>query len=148
MKHASSPKRPRALIQLLVGTGVLAVLGGVALVARSDGRWLGLSLELLDHTPFGSYLLPGVVLAVVVGGTQLWAGRSVWRLQPGHLSHAAIAAALLGGWIAAQALMVGPVWLQLPFFVIALCELMLVGAAVPRAEGPTRKGARAARKGR
>lgn len=146
--HAPTPKRPRALLQLLVGTGVLAVLSGLALVVRSDGRWLRLPIELLDHTPFGSYLIPGLVLAGVVGGVQLWAGRSVWRLQPGHLSHAAIAAAILGGWIAAQALMVGPVWLQLPFFVIAIVELMLVGAAVPRADGHSRKGARAARKGR
>lgn len=148
MHHATSPKRPRALLQLLLGTGILSVLGGLALITRPDGRWLGLPLELLDHTPFGSYRIPGIVLAAVVGGLQLWAGRSVWRMQARHLSHAALAAAILGGWIAAQALMVGPVWLQLPFFVVAIVELMLVGAAVPRAESQGRKGARAARRSR
>ncbi len=148
MNPAPPPKRPRALLQLLMGTGILAVIGGLALVARPDGRWLGLSLELLDHTPFGSYRIPGLVLAAIVGGGQLWAGRSVWQMRARHLSHAALAAAVLGGWIVAQALMVGPVWLQLVFFVIAIVELMLVGAAVPRAESHGRKGARAARRGR
>ena len=114
-------------------TGVLAVAGGLALVVRPDGHWLRLSLEFLDTTPFSTYLIPGLLLLVVVGGTQLAAGMACWRLRPGHLRMAALAAAVLGGWIAAQALILGAViWLQPLFFLVAVVELMMVGAAVPR----------------
>lgn len=143
MKHASPPRRPTALIQLLLVTGLLAVVGGLGLVLRADGRWLRLPLELLEETPFTSYLIPGLVLAVVVGGTQLAAGMAAWKLRPGHLRMAAMAAAVLGIWIAAQALILGAViWLQPLFFLVAVVELMMVGAAVPRKTGAAHRKSR------
>ena len=116
------PSPPPALIGLLLLTGTLAVLGGVSLVV-GNGRWLGLSLDLLESTPFSSFVAPGILLAVAVGGSQLLAGVAVLRRQPHHLRQAAIAAAVLGGWIAIQALMIGVFWLQPIVFLFALVEL-------------------------
>lgn len=153
MKPASAPKRPLALIQVLVLIGVLAVAGGLALAIRPDGRWLRLPLELLDTTPFTSYRIPGVILALVVGGSQLGAAHLAWHRRTGHLRAASLAAVVLAGWIGIQVVMIGAVtWLQPLCFVAAIGELMLVGAAVPRTEGAKasapRTAGKAARKSR
>ncbi|HVV85992.1 MAG TPA: hypothetical protein VHE35_23190 [Kofleriaceae bacterium] len=143
MKPRSVPRPPPALVGLLLATGALAAICGLAMLV-SNGRWLGLSLSLLDPSPFASYRVPGLLLAFVVGGSQLAAGRAVVRRRPGHLRLAVIAAVLLAGWIAIQALMIGIVWLQPVVFVVALVELGLVAATIPREEPPA-PGGRAAR---
>jgi len=139
-----SPPRPpavrRRLIALLLGTGVLAVAGGVLLMVAADGHLLRLQLELLEPTPFASYRVPGLVLAFVVGGTQLAAGIGVLRHHPRGLWLSTVAGVTLAGWIAVQAMMLGAlIWLQPLFFVVAIVELMLVGANLPRRQPAQKK---------
>jgi len=57
--------------------------------------------------PFGSYLVPGIVLFVVVGDTQALAAWGEIRLWPraGWLS--VVAGVVLAGWIAVQVAMIG-----------------------------------------
>jgi len=139
-----SPPRPpavrRRLIALLLATGVLAVAGGLILMIAADGHVLRLQLELLESTPFTTYRVPGAVLAFVVGGTQLAAGVGVLRHHPRGLWLSTIAGLTLAGWIALQAMMLGAIiWLQPLFFVVAIVELMLVGANLPRQQAAQKK---------
>lgn len=139
MKPRAVRPPPPALIGLLLVIGALGILGGLGL-ALSNGRWLGLPLDLLEHSPFASYRLPGLVLAVVVGGSQLAAGVAVWQRRPRYLTLAALAAVLLAGWIAIQALMIGIYWLQPVMFIAAIMELGLVSANLPSSTpSPARK---------
>jgi hypothetical protein len=48
-----------------------AVCGGAALVARPDGVILGMPAAVLDGSPFRDFLIPGAVLALVIGGANL-----------------------------------------------------------------------------
>lgn len=141
MKPQPLPSRYRLrLALLLLATGVLAVGGGLALLARPDGSWLGMSPEVLEPTPFTTFRIPGLVLALVVGGSQLVAGVAVARRHARGLRLATVAGVLLAGWIAIQAMMLSRViWLQVLFFVVALVELMLVGATLPRQAPPQKK---------
>lgn len=61
---------------LVLRTGLLAVIGqlvvralvvGAALVVAPSGELIGLSPEVLRGTPFADFLVPGVVLAGVLG---------------------------------------------------------------------------------
>jgi hypothetical protein len=61
----------------------------------------------LARSPFRSYLVPGIVLFTVVGGTQALAAWAEIRRWPraGWLS--VTAGAVLAGWIAVQVAMIG-----------------------------------------
>ena len=52
-------------LQLFIGVG--AIGGGLALILGPDGANLGIPPELLNNTPFSTYLFPGIVLLVVNG---------------------------------------------------------------------------------
>lgn len=61
-------KTIRALsVALLLITGGAAVFGGGSMLIDPSGRPLGLSIDLLDGTPFISYFIPGLVLFLAVG---------------------------------------------------------------------------------
>ncbi len=53
--------RTLALI-LLIFTGISAVGGGVALIVEPGGESIQLPRSLLEHTPFTSFLVPGIIL--------------------------------------------------------------------------------------
>ncbi len=53
------------ILQAFIGVG--AVAGGLALVLDPSGATLGVPLELLEETPFATYLVPGIVLVAVNG---------------------------------------------------------------------------------
>ncbi|MCB9140508.1 MAG: hypothetical protein H6642_19415 [Caldilineaceae bacterium] len=53
------------VLQAFIGIG--AVAGGLGLMLNPSGGSLGLPLELLEKTPFSTYLVPGLVLFTVNG---------------------------------------------------------------------------------
>ena len=53
------------LLQVFIGLG--AVAGGLGLVLEPSGANLGMPLEALEHSPFSTYLIPGIVLFVLNG---------------------------------------------------------------------------------
>lgn len=137
------PKLPAPLRWLLaidLFVGVTAVLGGVGLVADPSGRNVGLSLSMLEHSPFDTFLVPGLVLAVVIGGAALLASLAHllrWRFA-GQAS--LFAGLLLVGWILVQVLMIRELsWLHGVYFVLGLGQIALalraLGLASPRAAG-------------
>jgi hypothetical protein len=66
---ATKTRRPRTLWALMALTAVQvigAVAGGIGLV-RDPINNIGMSLSLLDGTPFHDYLIPGLILLIVVG---------------------------------------------------------------------------------
>ncbi len=123
----------------LARTGLLAVQAFVALTAIAGGSALVIGSllpqtatavtppdDFLLGTPFSTYLIPGMVLAVVVGGIHVAAfvlelSRSSWR---------AIAAATAGFalliWIFVQMVFIPFSFLQAIYFVAGLAEIGLV----------------------
>lgn len=105
--RAPPPPEPRAwaLIALCLFAGASALFGGAALVARPDGSLLGLPVWLLEHSPFESFRVPGVLLFLFVGLGNVWAA---W-LHLRRYDLAAVASfasgATLVGWIIVQMIM-------------------------------------------
>lgn len=84
-------KRPFAVYGLCLMLGLLGaggVGGGAMLILRPDGSYLGMEAGWLEGSPFGSYLLPGLLLLVTGGLLPLTAltgvvWKPVWRWAEG-----------------------------------------------------------------
>ena len=68
------------LIGVLLLEGVLALGGGAMLVAAPSGALLQMPAEWLQGTPFGSYLIPGLLLGMALGLLPLASVFALWRL--------------------------------------------------------------------
>ena len=126
--------RSLGVLELLVGVG--AVIGGVALAVAPSGALLGMPLDLLDGTPFHTYLIPGLVLCLVVGGSNLIGGWLALHQSWSTAISAVVGGLILLGWITSQIVLIGyrhPIQL-----VYLLCGalILLVGAALPVSDRP------------
>ncbi|MGC5223878.1 hypothetical protein ACPW96_15000 [Micromonospora sp. DT81.3] len=113
----------RALIVLAYFCAISAVGGGVLGVA-ADGA--GVPLEYLKGTAFTSYLIPGLILGIVIGGTQTLAAITTQRHHP--YSHIASTVAGFGMiiWIFVELAITGYVWLQTLYLALGIAEIALV----------------------
>ena len=106
----------------------LAALGGGALVAGMEANRV--PPEMLRGTPFGGYLIPGFILAVVVGRSAVAA---VLLLSPGAGAPASIVAGVvMMGWIAGEVLLLNQpswTWIEALYFALGLAMVVL-GAVV------------------
>ncbi|MEP7377850.1 MAG: hypothetical protein ABI675_30905, partial [Chitinophagaceae bacterium] len=55
------------LIALLAFLGLGAIGGGGVLIISPGGEWIGMPLSMLKHSPFKSFLLPGIILFSMLG---------------------------------------------------------------------------------
>ncbi|MEY9952506.1 hypothetical protein [Leifsonia sp. EB34] len=125
------PRWTRITLTVLTAlVGLTAVAGGAALifgaVASSTLGGAVPDRSFLDGSPFTSYLAPGLVLAVVVGGTQLLAAVLVGRDSRSGPVAAAVAGFGLLIWIFVQMMFIPFSLLQLAYFAAGLAELGLV----------------------
>ena len=115
-------RRPRTLgfVVLLLFIAVNAAGGGVYGLIGAPGvprHWL-------RGSPFSSYLVPGIILLVVVGGVHLVAAIMVLRRNSRAAAVAAVAGLVLLGWIGVQVAMIGYVsWLQPAMAILAVITL-------------------------
>lgn len=111
------------LLALLIFGALSAALGAVLGVAANGA---GVPLQYLEGTPFSSYVIPGLILGVIVGGTQAVAAIAELRRHP----RAALAATIAGSgmviWIFVELAITGYFWLQGLYFALGLGELLLV----------------------
>ncbi len=61
------------LFLLLCFVGLTAAVSGIIMISRPDGSLLELPIILLQGTPFKNYFVPGIFLAIAVGGVNLFA---------------------------------------------------------------------------
>lgn len=131
----------RALI-VLAYFGAVSALGGGVLGIAANGA--GVPLEYLRGTPFTSYLIPGLILGVVIGGTQVAAAISVQRRRPYGGVAATIAGAGMIIWIFVELAITGYSWLQSVYLSLGIGELLLVlvllGVLTPARQGTTTSG--------
>ena len=65
LKRAGRTQILLAIIEIF--NGISAVVGGYFLIADKSGESIGFNLNWLQHTPFASFLLPGIILFVING---------------------------------------------------------------------------------
>ncbi|MFM9921273.1 hypothetical protein [Lacisediminihabitans sp. H27-G8] len=114
--------RPVLVVVLYFGT-ISAVAGGFLGVVANGA---GVPLEYLQGTPFTSYVVPGLILGVLVGGTQGFAAITTQRQN--RYGHVATAVAGFGMilWIFVELAITGYSWLQAVYLALGIIELLLV----------------------
>lgn len=119
---APLPRPTRGLLATAcLSAGIAAIAGGIALIASPDGALLRLPTSTLSHSPFSSFLAPGLLLLFVVGLGNLLAGSLVVRDRFHANAWAFAGGAALLGWIVTEMVMLRTInVLQLVFFGIAV----------------------------
>jgi hypothetical protein len=116
------------ILEWLVGIG--AVWGGFALAVWPDGHLLQMPVAFLQGTPFSDFRIPGLVLCVVVGGSNLIGGSLAMLRRKSARLMSVLAGGILTGWIAAQILLIGyrhPIqWVYLAVGVLILALALCV----------------------
>ena len=102
-----------ALIILTLFVAAGAIAGGIGLIVEAD---LGMDPALLDGTPFASFVVPGYILLLAVGGSNLIAGILLLIDHEQASSFAFLAGSVLTIWIAVQVVMIGMVSLLQPAY--------------------------------
>ena len=67
------------LIGLLVFLGIGAIGGGGVFIISPSGKLMGMSLSMLNKSPFDSFLIPGIILFSVIGIAPMLLARALYR---------------------------------------------------------------------
>ena len=119
----------RLLLVLFLLNGLGGVLGGIGVMREI----LPFPEVWLQGTPFHSYFIPGLILCVVVGGSQLAAAFVlIWR-YPAARTASLFAGIILTGWMASELRLIGfQAPIQIWFLTLALIEVGLSFAKLRR----------------
>lgn len=93
-------------ISLLLFTGVNAIVAGILFVIDPSGKKIGMSTSYLLHSPFSSFLIPGITLLVVNGLLNIITAIlciNKYKYYPVFIIAQGL---LLSGWIIIQVMMV------------------------------------------
>lgn len=97
--------------------GLSAVAGGIGLIANK----IGIPVSDLNGSIFSSFFWPGMILAVVVGGTHLIAALLIGMNSKYHLTSLAIAGFGMLIWMFTEVCIVGyHSWLQPLYFMFGI----------------------------
>lgn len=91
--------------KLIIGLALFSAISSLAgslelIVWRTGNRYLPLAL--LEHTPFASFLVPGLLLGVAVGVTSLLSATLTWRRARAAVDMTLLAGGALTVWIVAE----------------------------------------------
>lgn len=126
----------RLTLFLLVSFVTLTALPmGLMMMYEPDGSALGLSTDILSRTPFGSFFIPGLILALVIGGGCLMGLFLLINQSPRSYKLTMFNGILLIGWTIGQLLFTSYYhWIQGIYLVagilITLTSYQLMGKAV------------------
>lgn len=103
------PQTYKTLVGLSIFNALSAVGGGISLVAGA----LPVPMSLLRHTPFDSYVIPGLFLGIIIGGSSLVGAIALMA----HVRRARVISASAGlimvGWIMGETILIQAFsWLQ------------------------------------
>jgi hypothetical protein len=142
--HHYNPVHRWLLVALCAFVGLTAFGGGLALLEAPDGSLLRFPPDTLAHSPFTTFLVPGLALAILVGLLNVLAAGLVAQRSP----HSAVVAFAGGSslliWIITEAAMLQTInALQIAYLVIALA---IMGFAFARWSATRVAGVRASDK--
>jgi hypothetical protein len=114
----------RTLLAVSLFHALSAVGGGIGMVV-ADG--LSMPKSMLADSPFSTFLVPGLILAVVVGGTQTVAAVRLFQRRQSALLWSAVAGFGMMIWIISEIGFIQTLmWAQLIYVVSGLLQLLLV----------------------
>lgn len=124
-------RRARTIaLVLLFFLGISALIPGIFMVMDPAGTGMGLPLDLLDHTPFTDFLIPGIILGLIIGILSLVFGILVYKNHRFQAWMILFQGVVLCIWLTTEILMgVFFALLTLPYYLIAIL-LIACGAVM------------------
>ncbi len=120
-----------AAMALLAFLGITALAGALPMLLHPGGSTM-MPLSFLEHSPFHSFLIPGIVLLTVNGLLALGVLWLAWVRRPNYGMWVAAQGCVLLGWLIVQVWMLRVVvWLHYFYGAIAVA-LIAVGFALWR----------------
>ncbi len=114
------------LFLLICFTALSAVFSGLMMISNPDGKVFNLSITLLHGTPFKNFLIPGIFLSVLVGGSNLLAAFYNIQRHVNRYNWAIAGGVILCGWIVAQIILLQIFhWLQFVYLGIGLLIILI-----------------------
>ena len=95
-----------AAIASLIFLGMTSLAGAVPLIVDPSGKLLSMPLSLLEHSPFRSFLIPGIILLVANCLLSFLVLRLVLRRISQYWRWIALQGCVLAGWILVQIVMI------------------------------------------
>jgi hypothetical protein len=105
------------LFILVAFVALTATFSGLIIISNpADGGMIHLQQDMLANTPFKSFLVPGIILTVLVGGVNMVAVALNIRRHPGRYNWAMAGGVMITGWIVVQMILLNAFsWLQLVY---------------------------------
>lgn len=129
----------RLALIVMLAFGAVSAAAGALLGALFDGA--GVPMQYLAGSPFTSYLVPGLILGLIVGGTQAVAALAMTRRARTALLVAAIAGFGMLIWIFTELAIIGEhSWPQTLYFALGALQLIAVFALLGIAPRTVRAG--------
>ncbi|MET3905229.1 hypothetical protein [Paenarthrobacter sp. 4246] len=119
----SSKPFSRVLVVLLIFNAVSS-FGGAIMAIFFNGA--GMPLEVLAGSWFQSFLVLGLILGVILGGTHVLAAFALLRRRRWALLASAVAGFAMLIWNFTELAIIGYSWLQSVYFGLGIVELVLV----------------------
>ena len=96
----------RAIAMVSLGfLGISSIVGAVPLILDPSGRLMHMPLVLLEHSPFHSFLIPGIILLLANGLLSLVVLHSAARRWARYGCWIAFQGCVIGGWIVIEVIM-------------------------------------------
>ena len=108
--------------------GIGAIVGAIPMIADPSGGLMRLPPGLLEHTPFRSFLIPGLILLFSNGLLSAAVFVAAMRRKRGYEMLVAIQGCVIAGWITVEVILIRAVaW---PHFVYWGVGLVLIGCGL------------------
>lgn len=125
-------KARTAAIAALVFLGLSGIVGGVGLIAQANGEPFTLPQSLLQHSPFHSYLIPGIILFVANGLLSLSVLWLTLRRHPGYGWWVTAQGCVLLGWLIVEIVMLRMAMWAHGFYGLVGLALIVAGMTLTR----------------
>lgn len=114
------------LFSLVSFVAVSATLSGLWLMSNPDSGFMKLPYGLLEGTPFTSFLVPGILLTILVGGINFLAALSNLQQYSNRYNWSVCGGVLTASWVILEmALNRTTYWLQWVYLVIGLLIILV-----------------------
>ena len=102
-------KMVRVLALITLGfLGVTSLMGGIPMILDPSGGMLHMPLSLLAHSPFHSFLIPGIVLSTANGALSVVVFVTAVRRVTGYGNFVALQGFAIAGWITVEVVLLRP----------------------------------------
>lgn len=114
------------LFVLVVFIALTSTISGLLMISKPDGSILQLTPGLLEGTPFNNYLVPGILLATIVGGVNLIAVFFNMQRHPFRYNWAMAGGFMISGWLIVQMILIRTLhWLHFIYLGIGLLIILI-----------------------